>query len=701
MKDLFNPSSVAVIGVSTKWFNLGRLIVGNLMEFKYTGIVHLVGREGGALYGRKIHASLDDIQDDVDLAVILTPAKTVPALMEECGRKGIRRVIIETGGFGEFDDDGRSLGDELKRIADKYGIRFIGPNCIGIMNAANGLCTPFAGLKDVFRRGGAGIIAQSGGVALLLLNMLDNERIGWSKFAAIGNKLDIGEAEVLKYYVEDPHTSVICLYLESVVDGYELTQIARKSSKPIVVHKSNIAPLSQEIAQSHTQAMANDDLVVEAAFRQAGMFRFRDMPDYMDFVKVLQLPRMAGRRLAVVSRSGGHAVMAADAAHTYGFELTPFREEFLDEIRKHLRANVIRLSNPLDLGDLFDFQVYVQIIEHVIKQDNVDGVLFLHTYFAGIESESSRALLQAVAEISTKHDKPIALSVATEQFEMSRLHKEFEFPIFLSPGRAVKALDQSIRYYDRRAFIEVNDTPSEPDPIPDTEAIKTILERAAKEVRPPRLDESLEIVSLAGLQIPWQYVITDDDSADKAPSDIPGPFAVKLISDTVSHKSDVGGVVLGLKNMEAVREAHVEMQERFGRPDSGGMHGLLVQNMVRRKPISYELIIGGKRDPQFGPIILLGHGGVFVEVFGKTAIRMAALTIAEIDEMIDELPGSDIFRGVRNMPPIARDELKDAVLRISWLMRTFPEIDQIDVNPVIVSDRAATAVDARIFLTKG
>ncbi len=700
MKELFCPSSVVVIGVSTKPFNLGKVIAWNLTEFGFDGVVHLLGTEPGVILGRTIQTSLDDIPDPIDLAIILTPAKSVPGLMEECGRKGIRRVIIESGGFGEFSEEGRQRSDELKRIAAKYNMRFIGPNCIGIINGANGLCTPFTPMKDVFARGGVGILAQSGGVALSLLFMCDSEHLGYSKFATIGNKLDIDENDVLEYFIEDPDTTVICLYLESIKDGRRLTSLARRSSKPIVVHKANIGSLSRKIAQSHTEALANDDQVVDAALHQAGMVRFRDMLSYMDFVKILQLPRMKGRNLAIVSRSGGHAVIAADAAHTYGFDLPPFRQDFLDEIRKHLRADVIRLSNPLDLGDLFDYDVYARIISHTIQQENVDGILFMHTYNAMIEGEASLKLLGTVADLSEKYDKPVAVCVSTEHFEISRLHKELELPIFVSPERAILALDRSIKYEVRRAAVPQIEETVHPDPLPDDRAIQQIIDRCAGEGRSPLLPEALDMIRALGLAVPEHRVVSDVEALEEVASDLPGPYAAKVIAEGVSHKSDSGGVVLSLADLNAVREACREMSEEFRDSPDAGMKGVLVQQMAPRARGRYELIIGGKRDPQFGPVVLVGYGGILVEVFASTSIRMAPLSPREIDEMIKELPASDILNGIRGLPPIDREALKDAVLRVAYLMVTFPEIDQIDVNPLIVSSSGALAVDARVFLNR-
>ncbi|HMK35752.1 MAG TPA: acetate--CoA ligase family protein [Desulfomonilaceae bacterium] len=699
MKELFCPSSVVVIGVSTRPMNLGKEIARNLFEFRFTGVIHLVGTQGGIMFGRRIHTSLDEITEPVDLAVILTPARSIPDMLEQCGRKGIRRAIIESGGFGELDEEGKELGAALQRIARTYGMRFIGPNCIGIMNASNGLVTPFTTMQNVFRRGSVGIIAQSGGVALSFLNMFDGEQLGYSKFAAIGNKLDIDENDVLEYFVEDPETDVVCLYLESVNDGRRLTDIARRSPKPIVVHKANIGSLSRYIAQSHTEALANDDQVLDAAFRQAGIVRYQDMQNYLHFVKILQLPQMKGRNLAIVSRSGGHAVMAADAAYLYKFNLPPFGEDFLSEIRKHLRADVIRLSNPLDLGDLFDFDVYVRIIEHTIQQDNIDGILFLHTYFSAIEGEASRKLLQSAADLSHKYAKPVAMSVSTEQFELSRLHKEFDFPIFMSPERAVLALDTSIAYHRHRDFLACNHRMCSPQPPPDDEAIAASISATSRENRSPVLHEALHIIGAAGLSIPEYRVFRDPDRLAERVAEMPGPYAVKVIAQAVSHKSDVGGVVLGLSDPNAVQAAATDMFQRFGSSKEAGLHGVLVQPMLQRTPGTLELIVGGKRDPHFGPVVLLGHGGILVELFQKTSIRIAPLSEGEIEQMIDDLPGSEILRGLRGRPPVDREALKDAIGRVAHLMVRFPEISSIDINPVLVSPASAQCLDARIVLS--
>ena len=696
MEHFFNPRSVVVFGVSTQSRNLGKEIARNLFEFEYNGVIHFVGVEGGVLFGRTIHESVLQIKEPIDLAIILTPAKTIPGIMEQCGAKGICRVVVESGGFGEFDEGGQQLGEQVKAIAMKHGIRFIGPNCIGIMNSSNGLATPFPTMRNVFPRGGVGIIAQSGGVALTFLNMFQGEQLGFSKFAAIGNKLNVDENDLLEYYVQDPETTVICMYLESVKDGRRLTDIARRSPKPIVVHKANVGSMSNTIAQSHTEALANDDAVVEAAFRQAGIVRFRDMQAYLDYVKILQLPEIKGRNVAIVSRSGGHAVIAADAAYQYGFQLPPFSKDFLEEIRSHLRADVIRLGNPLDLGDLFDFNVYARIIEYTLQQDNVDGVIFPHTYFAAIEGASSRKLLQKVASLSDTYGKPVAMCVSTEPAEISHLHKEFEFPIFLSPERAISAMDLSIKRRQRMPLVLSKPAESLSGPVSHDQEIDRLLQALAAERRNPFLDESLEIVRLAGISVPEFIMVDDAKDIDSRVRDLSGPYAVKVVAESLSHKSDVRGVVLGV-HPEALGQTCTEMIERFRGMDCG-FRGMLIQQMAEKEPGACELIIGGKRDPQFGPILLLGQGGILVEVLGKTSLRMAPLSEAEVDEMIEDLPGSEIFKGVRGMPAADREALRDAILRVAHLLMRFPQIESLDINPILAAPKGAQALDARIFL---
>ncbi len=693
MEKFFYPNSIVVIGVSSRFTNLGKEIARNLYEFNYTGETHYVGSHEGIIFGRRIHTNIEQIRTPIDLAVILTPARTVPDYFQQCAQKGIPRVIIETGGFGELGAEGRELGNKILSVAKAAGMRFVGPNCIGLMNSANGMATPFATMKNVFKKGDVGIIAQSGGVALSLLNMLDGEQIGFSKFAAIGNKLNVDENDLIEYLTEDAETKIICLYLESIQAGRRLMDIALKSDKPIVAHKANIGVLSQNIAQSHTDALVNDDQVVETAFKQAGIARFRDMQNYLDFVKILGTPRVQGRNLAIISRSGGHAVIATDAAYIYNFDLPAFSESFLNEIRKSLRADVIKLNNPLDLGDLFDFEVYVRIVEHTLKQPNIDAVLFLHTYFASVEGETSRTLLKNVAELSHKYQKAVLMCVSTEQFELSQLHKQFDYPIYLSPERAIAALDTSIKYYERRDIIQAERNCPFSATLKEESGISDILDAAKAENRSPHLAEAMEIVRAAGIETP-SSVVSRKKILPAGVGELKGPLAIKLIASGISHKSDVGGVVLNIPG-DRLQVAIDAMHNNFS--SKSGFEGVFIQEMAPTEN-AFELIVGAKRDAQFGPVLMLGFGGIFVELLKKTVLRIAPVSHNEIERMVSELPGAELLAGARGVPPIDKTSLMIVIDKISQLMLKYESISSLDINPLIVSESGAVAVDARIFV---
>jgi len=311
MREIFYPSTIAVIGVSAKPTNLGSNIVANLVEYGFNGIVYAVGPSGGMIETRRIFRSVGDIPDHVDLAVILTPAQTVPTILEECGKKGIRWAIIETAGFREYTDEGQQLEDEISKVAEEYGIQFVGPNCIGAINMENGMCVPFPRLTKFVKRGDVS---------------------GLNKFVSVGNMLKIDAEDMLEYLITDEGTSLIFMYLESIRDGRRLMEIAKKSPKPVVIFKANIGELGKNIAQSHTASLASDDKIVDAAFHQAGIIRVNSATTVGNNLKILGLPPMKGKNLAIISRSGGHAVIAADATELAGFNLGHFPDSFLREI---------------------------------------------------------------------------------------------------------------------------------------------------------------------------------------------------------------------------------------------------------------------------------------------------------------------------------------------------------------------------------
>jgi len=696
MREIFYPSSVAVIGVSAKPDNLGRNIVANLVNYGFDGIVYAVGPRGGAIETRRIYHSVGDIPDHIDLAVILTPAQTVPGVLEECGRKGIRFAIIETAGFREYTEDGKRLEDEIVQVASKYGIRFVGPNCIGAINMENGFCVPFPRLTKFVKRGEVSMISQSGGVGMSVLNLMANEGLGLNKFVSVGNMLNIDSEDMLEYLIEDEGTRLIFVYLESIQNGRRLMEVARKSSKPILVFKSNIGKLGQNIALSHTASLASDDKVVEAALQQAGIVRVRDATSLGNNLKILGLPPMRGKRLGVISRSGGHAVIAADACELAGFELAHFPESFLREIENHFRASVIRLTNPLDLGDLFDLNVYADIIERTLQLDDVDGVVFLHTSLSEVENQTSRALLEHIKLMVAKYNKPVAYYISTAAQEVNYLKQNYSFPIFTQVVETIRALQMSHYNYTQANKVH---TPEQP-PVFETHSngVRSLIEKARLEGRDLLLSEALQVLEYYGIPTVQSRTAITVEEAQAAAEAIGYPVAIKIIAEQISHKSDVGGVQLNLRNSPALAAAFDDMMRRIlqAYPEAK-IDGVLVQPMVTG---GRELILGGRQDPQFGPVLMVGLGGIFVEIFDEVALRVAPITRREAQEMIGELRGAQILRGARGHKPSDTGALVEALLRLSKLLVDFPEIKEVDINPLRVfhDQEGCRALDARIIL---
>ncbi len=696
MREIFYPCSVVVIGVSDKATNLGRNIVGNLVEYGFTGIVYAVGPSGGMIETRRIYHTVADIPDQVDLAVIMTPAQTVPDILEQCGQKGIHWAIIETAGFREFGEGGRKIEDEMLRVAEQYGIRFVGPNCIGVINMENGFCVPFPRLRKFIKKGNVSIISQSGGVGLSALNLMANEGIGLSKFVSVGNMLNIDAEDVLEYLIEDDETSLIFVYLESMRDGRRMMDIARKSKKPILTFKSNIGHLGKGIALSHTASLTSDDKVVDAAFKQAGVIRIHDATTLGNNLKILELPPMKGKNLAIISRSGGHAVLAADACELSGFNMAHFPDEFLRAIEKHFRASVIRLTNPLDLGDLFDLGLYAEIVEQTLQLEGVDGVVFLHTAISDRENEASRELLEHIIEMVKKYDKPVAYYVSASAQEVSYLKQNYDFPVFTQVVETVRALEINHQY---ACMSELLKTEEEiPHFSADTKTVKSLIKNAQREKRDLLLSESIEVLECYGIPTVKSLVAHTVDESERAADLIGYPVAIKIISDQISHKSDVGGVQLNLRNAPAVTAAFEDMMERItsAYPDAK-LDGVLVQPMMTG---GRELILGGRQDPQFGPVVMVGLGGIFVEIFEETAVRVAPISRREAEEMLYSLKGAQIMRGARGNKPLDVEAVINALLHLSQLLTEFPQIQELDINPlrVLHEGDGCRALDARIIL---
>jgi len=690
LEQLFYPKSVVVVGVSENPENLARIIAQNLFEFQFNGEIFLVGRRRGILFGREIYPTMEHLREGIDVSIILTPAHTIPEIMEACGRKKIRWAIIESGGFSEYSEEGAKLEKEVLRIARKWGIRIVGPNGIGVINLENNFVAAFPPLnRKIIRKGKVSLLVQSGGVSLTYLNLLSSANIGVSKMVSMGNKIDLNEIDYLRYLIQDPQTEIIGLYLESIQRGRELLEMARSTSKPIILHKANIGETSKEIAKLHTSALANDDHIVETALKQADIIRAKDFRSFINAVKVLSLPPMKGNDLVILSRSGGIAIIAADSAERYGFRLFPMKKSFQERIHNYFRAKVIKPTNPLDLGDLFDFNLYIKILEQVLKIKGVDGMIFQHAAI-GDEIQPSRRLIHTAKELSFRYQKPVAFCYLTEEEELAFIKRTFDFPIFTEPEDALSALAIAREHYRKRSLSKEKP----PDYPVDFNRAKRFIRKAQKEKRDPTLPEALEIIRAYGIPVADYRVIYRKEDLMKAMDKIGSPVALKFISKEGIHKSDIGGVALHIDQTKKAEEVY----DRMKRIGSQKFVGILVQKMVSE---GKEVILGGKRDPSFGPVVLFGLGGIYVEVLKETSLRVAPLCRADAEEMIFEVKGANLLQGVRGERPSDISALVENLLRLSQLMVDFPEIEGIDINPVMVLEKGAIAVDARIILREG
>lgn len=686
----FYPRNIAVVGVSPDEKNMGKNIVLNCLTFGFGGEILPVGLSGGVAFGQRIYRSLDEIDREIDLAVILTPARTIPGILEQCGRKGIRHAIIESGGFSELGEEGEPLAKACVDTAGRYGIRFIGPNGIGVTNLENGLVLPFMPLRTDLSLGPVSIIAQSGGVGLSYLGFLADERIGINKFISIGNKLDVNENELLSYLVQDPQTKIILAYLEGFANGRKFVEIASSSKKPILVYKSNRFETSARIAHSHTAALSTNDKLVDVALEQAGCIRINSLDDAIDCIKSQAFPPLRGNRLAVVSRSGGHAIIATDACGYYGFQLAPLQEDFLRKFESRFRAHVIRLQNPLDLGDLFDLDFYEHIVDEMLKREDVDGVLLVHGYRRGFEQEASRTLLKKVEQLVEKYGKPVATVIMAEAMEKDYLKKNLKIPIFSAPENAMRAFHLSYQWNSRK---------ERPPASRDVRPVdKTGAERLLKDGEKRGhllLGDALELLKCYGFPMPAYAIARSEAEALRFWSPAQGPVALKIHSPHISHKSDRGAVRLNLSSAEDIRKAFMELQS-IGGPGAE----VLVQNMTET---GREVILGGKQDPFFGPVVLFGLGGIFVEILEDAVWHLAPVGFDESIRMIQKIRGAKALQGARGAASSDIEATAELLVRLSQLLADYPTIQEIDVNPVMVFQGAggAQALDARVILKKG
>jgi len=694
MRTFFYPQSMVVVGASPRKKNLGHLIILNNVRLGCKVRLYGVSSEEGEIAGIRIHKDIASLPETPDLALFITPAAAIPDRLEECGKRGIRRVVIESSGFSEFSrDENDALEKKVLEIADRYGIRFVGPNCIGIVNYDLNLVMPFLLYRRSLPGGRVGIIAQSGGIGHIYLESLPEHAVLPGKMVSMGNKLQLDETDFLSYFLEDDATDMVIVYLEGFKRGRDFFHTALSAPKPVILQKSNRTPVSASIARSHTAALSASDDVVDGFCRQAAVIRVEDEDEAIRDVKILQQPLMRGRRIAVLSRSGGHAVLSADACSRYGFELVSFPDSFFDRLNAFYQRRVIAPQNPLDLGEIFDYRIYGRILEEILKLDCVDGVLFNHIYQSHYEADMSRTFLGELKPLIRKYGKPVAVAVITDAGETLDLLKSY--PVFTSPVTAIQALNASATYAEQKSRRDARgDDKAFSFALPE---LQERLDRFIEGKRHPLADECLDLLTLAGLSFARSVRI--NQASELKEGELTFPVAVKLLSSQASHKSDVGGVRLNLADRAALTLALAEIRDAAAAhaPDVS-VEGFLVQEMV---PEGLECFVGGRQDPVFGPVVVAGLGGIFLEIFRDSGVRIAPVTPAEALDMLHDLKAWPILKGRRGQPPRDVAALTDLICRVAALLAAVPRIAEIDLNPVFVhaDGQGISLADARILVS--
>ncbi len=691
IEGLLYPRSAALIGASPKEGKLGNVLFKNMASFP--GRFYPVNPKYGEIGGVRCYPSVSALPEVPDMAVVIIPADPALRVIEECGRVGIKNVVVITAGFKESGPEGAMRERRLVEIAERYGINVLGPNCFGLISTEAGLNATFA-VRGALP-GNIAFLSQSGAFCTSVLDWAWKEKLGFSHFVSLGNKAVLNEAHFLRPFAEDPDTKVIVAYLEGISDGGAFIRIAREVVKttPIVILKAGRTEAGARAVSSHTGTLAGSDAAYEAAFRKCGVIRARNVEELFDYAYALaKQPAPKGRRVGVMTNAGGAGVMASDAVEEHGLELARFSEDTAVELGKFLPP-AANIYNPVDvLGDAH-LDRYKKALDLVIDDPNVDMVVSLS---APAPLISFAELARAVAEAMRRSGKPITVSFMAGELgeEAEEVLREAGIPSYFDPSRAVRALAVLRRYAEIKG--KVWEEPR--DLAADRERVREIFARALAAGKAQLGVEALDVLAAYGIPVPPGGLARTPEEAEGIAERIGDPVVLKLVSPDLVHKTEVGGVVLGVPAREAGRRAEEMLTRASAHFPRARIEGVLVQ---RQMPPGQELILGSTRDPQFGPLVMVGFGGIFVEVLRDVAFGIAPLSPGEAREMVASMRGYAILRGVRGRPGVDVEGVVAALERVSHLVHDFPEIVELDVNPLLAYPDGVVAVDLRITLSKG
>ena len=686
----FRPRGVVVVGASSNPEKLGYGVARNLVNSGYDGAIHFVSQRPGNLFGRPVYTSLADIPDPVDLAVLIVPAPGVPGSLRDCGARGVRAAIIVSSGFREAGPQGAKLEAEVLRIANESQIRLVGPNCIGLLDTHLPLDTTFLP-PPMPRSGDVAFISQSGAICAAIIDWARGRGLGFSRLISLGNQADVNETDMLAAVVEDENTRVLTLYLESVADGRKFIEAASQVTrrKPVVALKVGKFAAGQRAAASHTGALAGSEAAYDAAFERVGIFRAVTSEEMFDWAAALaSCPLPKGRRMAVLTNAGGPGVIAADALETYGLQIT----ELIPDTRAalvDLLPSVAGLNNPIDMTASASPETYAVCLRALLDDPGVDGVLVILPRPPMYTAESvADALIPVIRATQT----PVVIALMGEQL-VAEAFKRFHaarIPTYPFPERAASAL---ARLADRAEFLgKPMDSPPSLTGI-DPQAARAALTsaRSGTWLEP---ETAYRLLAAYGIPAAPVKLALNEDEAAAIATQLGFPVVVKVASSDITHKSDVGGVILNIETPEAAVEAFrsVLACARAAKPDAG-IEGAHIQRMFLG---GQDVIIGATRDAQFGPLVMFGSGGVEVEGLKDVAFALAPLTASDIERLLHRTWAGRKLAGYRNIPPADADAVKEVLLRLSRLAHNFSEIVEIEINPLCVMSKGAVAVDVRV-----
>ena len=698
LETIFAPKNVAVIGASESSGSVGRTLLWNLISHPFGGTLFPVNPKRASLLGIKAYSNIREVPEQVDLAVIATPATSVPQVIQECVDAGVRGAIVISAGFKEAGPAGADLEDEVLREIRRGKMRLIGPNCLGVMNPTNGLNATFA--RAMAHPGKVGFISQSGALCTSILDWSLRENVGFSAFVSIGSMLDVSWGDLIYYLGEDPRTESILLYMESIGDARSFLSAAREVAltKPIIVIKAGRTMAAAKAAASHTGALAGSDEVLDASFRRCGVLRVNRMADLFYMAEVLSKQlRPKGPRLLIVTNAGGPGVLATDELITKGGELAELSTETLDSLNGILPPQWSR-GNPIDiLGDAGPDR-YARTLEIAAKDPNSDGLLVVLTPQAMTDPTQTAEQLK---QYGTASRKPILASWmgGADVTAGENILNRAGIPTFPYPDTAARAFNYMWRYnYNLRSLYETPILPEDSEGMPDRRRAGEILQKARASGRTLLTEsESKQLLAAYGVPTVDTRAAAGEAEALKAAKAIGYPVVLKLLSETVTHKTDVGGVQLDLPDADAVRRAYRAIEsavsEKVGREH---FRGVTVQPMIRSD--GYEIILGSSVDKGFGPVLLFGAGGQLVEVMKDRALGLPPLNTTLARRMMEQPRIYSALKGVRGRKPVDLACLEQLMVRFSKLVVEQRWVKEIDINPLLVSSERLVALDARVVL---